>query len=530
MKKTIIINIGNTMMHIEEDAYETLTIYLNEIKQHFVKNADDVEIVTDIENRLAEMLNEKLGNRLAKAITQEDVEAVMSQMGRVQDFGTEEEQFEQPEENYQGAKKLYRDADDQMIAGVCAGLSHYLHIDARWLRVLFLLSVFLGGAGFLIYIIFWIAIPPALSRSERMEMRGESTNLYGYKRHFEEELAAYQASMESGHAFKVPLRRNNFFQELFAAIGRVINLLFKVLSKSLAGIIAIAGFFILVGLIVSLAAFLGFWDTEAYQYFPLSIVNENFRSILAFALFLVLFIPVLALVMYALRVTFHTLKINKLFSFGLLIVWLAAVSVGVYYAARISSEFKEHAELEQTNALKSFPVYVLNMDKNMVFNRKDSIDYALQAGAERTIIDDTDNHPFRVPRNVYIQIEKSESGKPSLTANYEAQGKTFQEALVQAKNIDYKFNQADNVLTFSPRLSLTHHAIWRNQEVHLTLKLPVGTRLKISDRLYDYLYFYYHHCVTDDAAPYSEYKEWIMTEEGLKCKAELDKPQDVVPN
>ena len=60
MKKTLIINIGNTIIHIEEDAYEILTAYLNDIKQHFAKNADDVEIVTDIENRIAEMFAEIL--------------------------------------------------------------------------------------------------------------------------------------------------------------------------------------------------------------------------------------------------------------------------------------------------------------------------------------------------------------------------------------------------------------------------------------------------------------------------------------
>jgi hypothetical protein len=57
MKKTLNINIGNTIIHIEEDAYETLTVYLNEVKYHFAKSADNFEIVTDIENRIAEMLS-----------------------------------------------------------------------------------------------------------------------------------------------------------------------------------------------------------------------------------------------------------------------------------------------------------------------------------------------------------------------------------------------------------------------------------------------------------------------------------------
>ena len=48
MNKTIIINISGSIFHIEEDAYEILTAYLNEIKQHFAKNADDFEIVISL--------------------------------------------------------------------------------------------------------------------------------------------------------------------------------------------------------------------------------------------------------------------------------------------------------------------------------------------------------------------------------------------------------------------------------------------------------------------------------------------------
>jgi hypothetical protein len=60
MKKTLNINIGNSIIHIEEDAYEILTAYLNEVKFHFSRSADNLEIVTDIENRIAELFTEIL--------------------------------------------------------------------------------------------------------------------------------------------------------------------------------------------------------------------------------------------------------------------------------------------------------------------------------------------------------------------------------------------------------------------------------------------------------------------------------------
>ncbi len=95
MKRTLNINIGNSIIHIEEDAYELLTSYLNEIKAHFARNADDFEIVTDIENRIAEMFLEILSMQQKQVISIEDVQLIMAQMGRVSDFETGEEAAEQ---------------------------------------------------------------------------------------------------------------------------------------------------------------------------------------------------------------------------------------------------------------------------------------------------------------------------------------------------------------------------------------------------------------------------------------------------
>jgi len=528
MKKTIIINIGNSIIHIEEDAYEVLTAYLNEIKQHFAKNADDFEIVTDIENRIAEMFAEILQAGQVQVVTLTDVESVMAQMGSVQDFQTDEEEPVSPTyPHFVADKKLFRDMDDAAIAGVCAGLGHYLNIEARWLRVIALSCIFLGGAGILAYIILWIAIPRAVTRSERMEMKGESTNLYGYKRNFEEELAAFKENMKSAGAQFNPMvkRSGNFITEIVSAIGRMLNALGRVISKVIAGIIILCGFAFLISLVICLAAFLGFWDTEAYQYFPLSIINESYRSVLAFAAFIILFIPVLALVLFSIRIAFNKTAINKSLSFGLLIVWLAGVSVGVYYAAKISSEFKEHAELVQTTTLLPFNTYVLDVDQSMVLSKEDSIDYQLDKGGfqNRVILDDSEDHPFRIPRNVHIGIEKSETGTPMLIQNFESQGKTFNIALQNAKNIEYKYTQQGDTLTFSPQILLKNAGNWRNQEVRLTLKVPVGTKIMINDNMYGLFYFYHYNCNADENQN-GVYKEWIMTVDGLKCKAELDLP------
>ncbi len=55
--------------------------------------------------------------------------------------------------------KLQRNQHDKMIAGVASGLADYLNTDPAWVRLAFVLAVFAGLSGLLIYIILWVAIP-----------------------------------------------------------------------------------------------------------------------------------------------------------------------------------------------------------------------------------------------------------------------------------------------------------------------------------------------------------------------------------
>ncbi len=56
-------------------------------------------------------------------------------------------------------KKLYRNPNGQMIAGVCSGLADYLNLDLVIVRLIFVLLFFFGGNGILVYVILWILMP-----------------------------------------------------------------------------------------------------------------------------------------------------------------------------------------------------------------------------------------------------------------------------------------------------------------------------------------------------------------------------------
>jgi phage shock protein PspC (stress-responsive transcriptional regulator) len=57
------------------------------------------------------------------------------------------------------ARKLHRVAGAKKIAGVCAGLGEYFDLDPVLFRLLFVISVFFGGVGLLVYVLMWIMVP-----------------------------------------------------------------------------------------------------------------------------------------------------------------------------------------------------------------------------------------------------------------------------------------------------------------------------------------------------------------------------------
>lgn len=64
------------------------------------------------------------------------------------------------------ARRLYRSRRDRVIGGVCGGLGGYFNVDPSILRVVWLLTVLLGGTGLLAYLISWIIIPESYPEND----------------------------------------------------------------------------------------------------------------------------------------------------------------------------------------------------------------------------------------------------------------------------------------------------------------------------------------------------------------------------
>jgi phage shock protein PspC (stress-responsive transcriptional regulator) len=167
MKKTISINISGILFHIEEDGYATLKKYLDSINRHFSHYEDNQEIISDIENRIAEIFLSNLKNN-KQVITSENVSSLIEKMGTIADFKAIEEEFAQeddkkskpepeihdyykhitPDQNIKGYKKLTRLENRKILGGVCAGMAHYLAVDPLWTRLVAILLLFSGNLRF----------------------------------------------------------------------------------------------------------------------------------------------------------------------------------------------------------------------------------------------------------------------------------------------------------------------------------------------------------------------------------------------
>ena len=53
-------------------------------------------------------------------------------------------------------KKLYRSKTDKKISGVCGGIAEYLNVDAKIIRIVWVLAAIFAGVGLVAYLLVWI--------------------------------------------------------------------------------------------------------------------------------------------------------------------------------------------------------------------------------------------------------------------------------------------------------------------------------------------------------------------------------------
>lgn len=209
MKKTFTINISGKLFHIEEDAFEKLHDYLQRLSHYFKSQPGGYEILQDIEARVAELFQEKITDK-QEAVTNEWVEEVMARMGKPEDFMDSQRsagaEYTGSERGAKFKKRLYRDTENRVLAGVCSGMGAYFNTDPVLLRILFVALVLMSvGIVVIIYLVMWVVVPKATTTAQRLEMRGEEPTIQNIQRTIQEEVNEVKDSfskMNQSESFK----------------------------------------------------------------------------------------------------------------------------------------------------------------------------------------------------------------------------------------------------------------------------------------------------------------------------------------
>lgn len=179
MKKTISVTLGARIFVLEEDAYALLDTYLHDLRRHFQNERIVTELMLDIENSLADKFTDLLHDQ-KQAVTREDVESVIRVLGRPEEIAETNDTAEEPippQTDDSAAKRLYRDADDLVLAGVSSGLAAYFGADPLYVRLAFILLTFANGLGLLVYAVLWLVIPKAETNAQKLQMRGRPNTI-----------------------------------------------------------------------------------------------------------------------------------------------------------------------------------------------------------------------------------------------------------------------------------------------------------------------------------------------------------------
>jgi len=178
MKTQKIVRIGKTNFEIEESAYQIYRNYMLEMSRYFANTKQRKEIVEELENKIADVLNSYLPSRY-RLVEDADMNMVINLIGTEMLMNTKIEEeviaeeikapvHTKPMDNQtikkQTNNELKRDPNDLILGGVCSGLGKYFGIPGNVLRLLFVLGFIFYGTGILLYGILWIALPLAPRR------------------------------------------------------------------------------------------------------------------------------------------------------------------------------------------------------------------------------------------------------------------------------------------------------------------------------------------------------------------------------
>lgn len=514
MNKTLSVNIGGIVFHIEEHAYEKLNRYLDAIKGYFTTSDGRDEIIQDIEGRIAEMFQERISNS-KQVIIESDVEHVINVMGRPEQLAGKDEEEEQQQasgkQSYQERKayrRLYRDPDDRVIGGVCSGFSHYLGVDPTYIRLAFAIAFFVFGSGFLLYLILMIIMPKAITTAEKLEMKGEQVNINNISKTVKDEFSSIKSNFEQSGA-------QSGIARFFDGLGQILGGIFKILGKIIAIFFVIIGIFFLIAmgaLFVGLAGISGF----SVPFFVTEVFMEPWQqTFMLITVFLVIGIPLIMIIYKSVKILFTIKTEYKVLNWTALALWICGVIMAFALGSIVGREFKDSETYRQEIPIVTPASDTLRLELKSSgqmhdewyyssADRRHNDQWILRSGVDTMQVDD-----------VNLDVIKGEGPGFELIQINKSRGANRRDALDNARRVLYSVEQQDSLLVFDESYLIPKGVKYRGQHVQLLLKVPVGKSVYLSPSVEDLIYDIKNVTNTFDGDMVGH--TWTMTPAGLEC-------------
>lgn len=522
MNKTVTANISGVVFHIEADAYEKLSQYLNTIRNYFHDSDGKDEIMADIEARIAELFKESM-DAGKEVVTDANVQKVIEVMGEPEqymDVDASEAYSESNSNQYESrgyaafkTKKLFRDTDDNVAGGVCSGLGYYFGIDKIWFRAAFLIGFFGFGAGFLFYFILWIIIPAAKSTAEKLEMKGEPINVENIGNAIKDEFNTFKKKVNDGDGRHYGKKAENAFFKFFDFISKLLIFFLKFLGKLIGVVFIIISTLCIIAMLVALVGgpmnfnvdrsiFSSAWSVDMAEIY--------FNSPTIFyagliGLILVVFIPLLSLLYGGLKILFNIPSSNKVVtisSISLLVIGMVLIS---FSATSTISQYSNKQKMTETIVLPE-----LSSDTLILSSLKSS--YSTNNFGSFELY--TEDGEIFV-NELEVDVVQSTSSDIELLLTKASRGANRKEAGLRAENILFEYELEDNKLMIDPFISFPEEDRYRDQELKISIALPVGKSIYLAPSATDIIYDIENVTNTHDRKMMKQH--WIMTEEGLSC-------------
>ena len=186
MRKVTTINLNNNAFQIDEDGYESLRRYLEDAGRALAGNPDRAEILSDLEQAIADKCRATQG-AYKTVVSAEEIERIVKEMGPVQGnpqdpaaaASTHDPSGMHASANIGiGGRRLYRIREGMKWAGICQGLAAFAGMDVNLVRLaVILITVFTGFfPGIVVYIAMAFVLPVATTAEELAAAHGQPFN------------------------------------------------------------------------------------------------------------------------------------------------------------------------------------------------------------------------------------------------------------------------------------------------------------------------------------------------------------------